>query len=209
MTDKPERPWFSWWTKPRATIQQIVDFDPSYMAVPLVLVGGVFNALNRASMRSLGDQLDLTTIIIIALIIGPVAGLISWMIFGALIKWTGGWIGGRGDEDAIKAAIAWANIPVIFIGVLWFAEIPLFGHELFTTHTPRLDSSLPLALSLIAFSLIEVVIGIWAIVLYLRALGQVQGFSVWKALLNSLLAGAVILIPIAAITFIFLNLSST
>lgn len=204
MSEKPNKPWFTWWVKPRQTIQQIIDYDASYLAVPLILASGAFNTLNRASMRSLGDDYDLLTIILISLIAGPIGGLIGWLIFGALLKLTGDWIGGKGDGEAIKAALAWANIPVLFAGALWFIELPLYGHELFTTETPRIEASIPLSISLIGFAVIEFIIGVWALVLYLRALGQVQGFSAWKALLNSLLAAMIVAVPILAITLFFI-----
>ncbi len=201
MTEKPKSPWVSWWLKPRETIQRIIDHDTSYLAVPLVLIGGVFNTLDRASIRSLGDSYDLTTIILMALIIGPIGGLIGWFIFSALLKWTGSWISGRGDSEAIKAALAWANVPIIAAGLLYAIELPLFGHELFTTQTPRIDSNPVLLASVLGLSLVEIVIAIWAFILFLRALGQVQGFSAWKALLNSVMAGAVFLVPLIALAF--------
>ena len=41
----------------------------------------------------------------------------------------------------------------------------------------------------------RIVCGIWAFVAGLKCLGEVQGFSAWKALGNGLLAGLVIAAP--------------
>ena len=72
---------------------------------------------------------------------------------------------------------------------------------------PRTEASLPLSLSLIAFGVAEVVGGIWTLVVYLKSLGQVQGFSAWKALGNSCLAGLVIIVPVAILVFVVLALT--
>jgi hypothetical protein len=80
---------------------------------------------------------------------------------------------------------------------LWVPELALFGDELFTSHTPRLYSNPLLGLGLLGFGVLEIVVGVWAIVIFLKALGQVQGFSAWKALGNTLLASLVVLVPLA------------
>lgn len=177
------------------------------MLAPLVIAGGFLNVLNQASTRNMGDEMGLWSILLVAAFIGPISGLISLYVYGALIGWTGKWLGGKAYVEDIRAAIAWANVPAIWLAWVWLVELPVFGNEMFTSATPRIDQSLPLALLLIGLSVIEVVVGIWAVILYLRALGQVQQFSAWKALLNSLLAGAVVIVPILAISLLVFGAS--
>jgi len=50
MNDSSNRilnPWFSVWTKPRATIQQIVDSNSNRFILLLAAISGVFHVLNR------------------------------------------------------------------------------------------------------------------------------------------------------------------
>ena len=47
--------------------------------------------------------------------------------------------------------------------------------------------------------MIELSIAIWAFVVFLKCLGQVQGFSAWKALGNVVLAVIVVVIAILVI----------
>ncbi len=105
--------------------------------------------------------------------------------------------------EQVRAAIAWSSVPLIWALPLWIPELALFGQDLFTKATPRLDANPLLAVALIGFGLVELIIGIWAIVVFLKCLGQVQGFSAWRALGNALLAFlivfTVILIPILLI----------
>ena len=78
-------PWFSMWTRPRATIQQIVTSDPFHLVLLLSAVSGFLHALDRASMRDMGDKYDITTIIAIAAISGPIGGIMGLYLGGAAV----------------------------------------------------------------------------------------------------------------------------
>lgn len=196
-------PWFSIWTRPRATIQQIVDTHPTRLVLLLAAVAGFSQFLDRAVMRNLGDRMEWPMILAIAAVAGPVLGIVGLYIGGALLRWTGGWLGGRASMEQVRAAIAWSSVPLIWALPLWIPELALFGQDLFTKATPRLDANPLLAVVLIGFGLVELIIGIWAIVVFLKCLGQVQGFSAWRALGNALLAFLIvftaILVPILLI----------
>ena len=192
-------PWVSMWTKPRATIQQIVDTNPQRLVLLLAAAAGFGQALDRASINSIGDRVDWPVIFIVAAVGGPIAGLIGLYIGGALIHWTGTWIGGKTSAENIRAAIAWSSVPMLWALVLWIPELALFGQELFTAETPVIDADTTLNSAFLAFGVVEVTIGIWMLIVYLKCLGQVQGFSAWKALGNSILAGLVIIVPILII----------
>ena len=195
-------PWRSIWTEPRATIQRIVDSNPEAWVLSLAAIGGFSQVLDRASQRNAGDKLDVLTIFLIAAAAGPVGGIVSLYVGGALIGWTGKWLGGRAPRQNIRAAIGWSNVPLVWSLALWVPELALFGKELFTSATPRLDESLPLTFTLVAFAVVEVAIAIWAIVVFLKCVGQVQGFSAWKALANVLLAVAVVVVPVVAMVLL-------
>lgn len=192
-------PWVSMWTKPRATIQQIVDTNPQRLVLLLAAAAGFGQALDRASINSIGDRLDWPIIFIVAAVGGPIAGVIGLYIGGALIHWTGTWIGGKTSAENIRAAIAWSSVPMLWALVLWIPELALFGQELFTAETPVIDADTTLNSAFLAFGAVEVTIGMWTLIVYLKCLGQVQGFSAWKALGNSILAGLVIIVPILII----------
>jgi len=192
-------PWVSMWTKPRATIQQIVDTNPQRLVLLLAAAAGFGQALDRASINSIGDRLDWPIIFIVAAVGGPIAGVIGLYIGGALIHWTGTWIGGKTSAENIRAAIAWSSVPMLWALVLWIPELALFGQELFTAETPVIDADTTLNSAFLAFGAVEVTIGMWTLIVYLKCLGQVQGFSAWKALGNGILAGLVIIVPILII----------
>lgn len=194
-------PWLSMWIRPRASIQQIVDDDPDHLVVLLAAIAGIGSVLDRACMKSMGDRLELPLILIIAVIAGPIGGIISLYLFGALLRWTGSWIGGAATYRHVRAAVAWSKVPLIWAMALWIPELALFGKELFTSEVPIIEAKPILALMLLGFGLLEITIGIWAAIIFLKCLGQVQGFSAWRALANTCLAGLVIIIPLVIIVF--------
>jgi len=196
-------PWFSMWTRPRATIQQIIDTNPKHLVLVLAAISGFSNTLGRASFKSLGDHLSVPSIFLVAAFFGPIAGIIGLYLWGFLLRWTGKKLGGTGSAINIRAAIAWATVPLIWALFLWIPELAIFGKELFTSATPHLDTSPMLILLLIGFGLIEMIIAIWSMVVFVKSLAQVQGFTAWRALGNAILAFLVllgiILIPILII----------
>jgi hypothetical protein len=196
-------PWISIWTKPRATIQQIVDTNPQKFVVRLTCIEGFASYLEHARfLRHLGDKYDWPVIFAQAAIIGPIAGLIALYFVSAMISWTGTWIGGKAPSRNIRAAMAWSGVPTICVLILWIPQLTLFGQELFTTKIPRIHASPSLWLMFLGFGVIDIIICIWEGVIYLKCLGQVQGFSIWKALGNAALAALVIIVPVALIAII-------
>lgn len=189
-------PWNSMWTRPRETVRHLVETDPKRMVLVLAALAGVSQMLNRASIKSLGDTLSTPVILLAALLLGPLFGIVALYIGGALIAWTGKWIGGSAPASHIRTALAWGNLPIAASLVVWVADLALFGHDNFTTAKPRLQASHGLSFLLMLSGLVSAVLGIWAIVLMVKGVGEVQGFSAWKALGNVLLAGLVLVVPI-------------
>jgi hypothetical protein len=196
-------PWLSIWTQPRDTIQHIVDENPERLVWTLAALGGFAQALVRSSSNQTGDEVAWFILILISAVAGSIIGIVFLYITAIMVRWTGRWLGGQGSIKNIRAAIAWANVPSVWTLVLWIPGLLLFRQELFTTETPRIDASASLALAFLAFSMILMTAGVWSIFILLKCVGQVQGFSAWKALGNLVLATVpyVILLNI----FIFLT----
>jgi hypothetical protein len=192
-------PLLSIWIKPRETIRKIVDTDPTKHVILLAMLAGIGNALDRSSSRNAADLLPLATILLICILAGPVGGIISLYIGGALFRWTGSWLGGKATSEEVRAAIAWASVPSIFILPIWIPELLIFGEELFTSSTPRLEANPLLGILLLGFAAFEIVVGIWGLVIFMLTLGEVHGFSAWKALAATVLGLLVVVVPILCI----------
>ena len=198
MDTMPLNPWFSMWLHPRRTIRQIVETNPEHLVLSLAAVGGFIEGLTNMASDSKGDDMSLRAILLATLIVGPIMGIVGLWVGGFLLRWTGGWIGGQADSRRIRATLAWANVPLVWSLLLWIPAILLFGLELFTEATPVLDASAQLAGLHLVFSVGIGIISLWSFVAFLHALGEVQGFSAWRSLLNSFLALLVFLVPLFA-----------
>ena len=187
-------PWLGMWTRPRDTIRAIVQFNSSYLFPLLCLIYGFPLLLQMAQNFSLGDRFPMGGIIIGAMIGGIFAGMIGISIASGLFYWTGKWIGGIATYQNVRAAVAWSNVPNLVNILIWIVNIASFGTRLFNRGFVE-TSFVGGELTLIYFaSLVQVVIAIWGFIIFLKALGEVQGFSAWKALLNVLIPFFVLLI---------------
>ncbi|OGW16962.1 MAG: hypothetical protein A2X56_04130 [Nitrospirae bacterium GWC2_57_13] len=196
-------PWLSIWTRPRYTMRQVLETDPARLVLVLAMLGGLSQALDNASLFSLGDKLSTAAVFAVCAMFGPISGLITLYLSGLVLSWTGTWLGGQAGQAEVRSAVAWSNIPIIWALLLWVPEYLLFGRELFTSETPILDESLSLSFTVIGFYLVEIVMAFWALIVYLKCLGEAHRFSAWKALATTSIAALIVILPIALVVMIF------
>jgi hypothetical protein len=180
-------PWLQMWTKPRETIRAIVQYNPKYLFGLLAGIYGFPLLLQFAQNLSLGETTSFTAIFLVSLVFSVFVGMLGITIISGLVYWTGQWIGGKSSYQNIRAAIAWANVPNIVNIAVWMVLSIVFGGQLFTrAFAEATFVGYQLTLVFLAF-LVQAVIAVWGFVIALKALGEVQGFSAWKALLNVLI----------------------
>ncbi len=197
-----ENPFFTIWTRPRATIRGIVNTDPTLHVTALAMIGGILQALDRAAARNAGDNLSIEAILIGALIGGSIGGLIGLYISGWLLRITGHWLGGQAEPEEVRAALAWFTVPVLATIPIWVIQLALLGREMFTSDTPTLDAKPTLGLALIATGVLELILGIWSVVIVIKCLAEVQRFSAWRALGSIFVVALVILVPLVLLALL-------
>lgn len=207
MNDVPEiptalNPWKSIWTKPRTTVQYLVNTNPEYMVLPLAALSGIVQALGNASNRDMSDSINFIALLLIIAFVGPISSVFSLFIGSGLLSLTGKWMGGVGNSRNIRTAIAWSGIPALCLLPMWILMIAWLGEALFYPELLHAKDSALSTIGTLCFALLQIVLGVWALVLFFQALGQVQGFSAWRAVGNTLFALTLVVIPVFVITMV-------
>jgi len=189
-------PWFTLWTKPRASMRAILDADPKRMVVLLAALGGIGGALDMASLWNLGERFSVPAIILTSLGAGSAIGIVMLYVSGALLSWTGTWLNGRATPVDARSAVAWSTVPQIWALLLWIPELALFGRGLFVSDISDLFGRPVLLIVYLLFIIIELIIVVWAIIVYIKCLAEAQRFSAWKALVNALIVFCILAVPV-------------
>jgi hypothetical protein len=197
-------PWLSIWTRPRATIRAIVESDPGYSVVMIVLLDGFGRALIRAASRGLGDYLPLAAVLGVCAVAGPVFYLIALYLGGAILRMTGGWLGGKATAAEVRAALAWSAVPRLIALMLWLPALMLGGRELFTRARPHLDAHPEARLVVAAVYLADLVLLAWSFVLGLVCLAEVFRMSAWRVIIAALLAAPIMFAILFGVVYLVL-----
>ena len=182
--------WMTMWTSPRKTIRAIVDSNPktSLFLIAAINFLQIFFYFN--SYFSLSISYRFTITIIIAVILSPVLGAIWCYFFGWLIYIIGKKLGGSAAMTHVMAAYVWSRIPVTINVFMWFILLVFSSDQLFMLYAE--------GLSLVFINCIIGITGIWAFVLLVQALAELQRYSISKSIVNIVIAYAIIV----AIVFI-------
>lgn len=195
-------PWRTIWFSPRQTIADIVASDPRYRLWLLAALHGLPMMLHVAQDFSLGNQYTTLGIIAAAILFAAVFGIIGITIGSAFCYWVGTWIGGKSNFTNIRAAVAWSNAPNIISIAIWVILVGFFGESLFNGQFMQTTAAGHQILILSA-GVVQFAVAIWALIILICGLAEVQGFSRWRALANVFLA---FLLFVAAIWIVVFGL---
>ncbi|MBS3903100.1 MAG: YIP1 family protein [Anaplasmataceae bacterium] len=200
-------PWKTIWTKPRQTIRGIVEKNPSQGLIPLSAIYGFPLLVYLAQMFSMGRIWPTWAIILVALLVSPVIGFLGLSLWSIIAKWTGQWFGGKGSYKEILAVAAWTSIPHLVNGIIWVVLAVFIGSPLFA---PVSEGNIPIVAMRIVGGLLIVqsVMSIWAFVILIVALSEVQNFSVIRAIGNVIASGVLLIILAWVLSVIALGIQA-
>lgn len=199
----------SLWIRPRATLRAILNGPRPMRCVWLLAgLGGAAEILSNTAINApivlafMGrfknpeELMKHTTAILISVGVlaaaGAFFGCLRLWLGSFFLAWTGRWLDGKATRQQMMPAMAWPQ--VIFIpAACLFAAPSIFLLSGFL-NVEVFEIWMPLA------SLIGITGFIWGGVVYLKCLGEAQGFSAWMAFANTILAAimAIVLIFIPA-----------
>lgn len=115
-----------------------------------------------------------------------------------VLRWVGvTFFGGVATAPQVRAAVAWGGVPGLTTNLLlWLPMLVLRGNEAFTSYSTQPDDSAPMLAMTIALGIILLVGGVWTVVAMTKCVGEVQGFSAWRAMGSMLLMAGVFLVLI-------------
>lgn len=175
------------WTSPRKTIRRIIDSDPDSKLFVLSLIYGLPMMFYYAQNASLGQTSRLSTILLIALIGAVIVGYIGINIGSALLYFTGKWIGGKATFKQVRASVAYSNVTNLVSIAIWLVLMSMFKTSVFMSDFPYASSLGNFALLMNTIFLVQLVVAVWSVVIFIASLSETQGFSSFKAVINTLL----------------------
>lgn len=192
-------PWLKIWVEPRKTIRSIVNTNSRYGLVALCAIYGLPLALNLAQSFALVEVIPVWAVLAGALIVSAFLGIVGISISAWLLSFTGRWIGGKGKFEHVRAAVAWSNVPNFVTILMWVALFGVFGMQVLNRNFSEMQFVGYQAGTLFLVMLVESIVSVWGFIILLNTLAEVQGFSLWRALIN-------VIIPFVALVVIIWGL---
>lgn len=196
-------PWANIWVKPRETIKKIVKFDPKYRFAILSFLYGLPMLLHMAQNLELGERFTTAGIVVAAVVLATFVGMLGIVIASGLVYWTGKWIGGQSSYINVRAAVSWSNVPNIVSIVVWALMIYNFQDQIFTEAFEDMVMGTSASMGISLAMLLQSAMAIWSFIILVKGLGEVQGFSAWKGVLNVLIPFFMVGIAIWILSWLF------
>lgn len=186
------------WFRPSETLKFILERCPNKYVSILLVLGGISRGIARASNKNMGDNMETWLVLTISIIAGGLFGWMSYYIYAWALSATGKWINGKAGTDKFKTIIAWSLIPSIVALLLLIPELIIFGDGLFQSYTS--NNSNAIIISYFIFGILELILGVWSLVILVKGIALIQNFSIGKSILNLIIPILIILVPILFIT---------
>lgn len=195
-----KNPWCTMWTAPRKTIRSIVAANPSMQLLPLSIVYGFPIMIHMAGVLNIGAEFSIWGTLLVSLLLSPIVGFIGISFTSIIVYWAGKLVKGRSRYKELRCAVAWSNVPNVVTCVAWALLALLVGQALFTPGFYSEGMMLP-AITTLLFG-IQAIAAVWAFVLFIIALSEVQKFSILRAIVNVLIPFVILFLLSEAINLL-------
>ena len=163
-------PWLTTWFKPRQSITHVINADPRHHVWLLAALGLIFGIILQLLVNGWTTVLLDWRAIAGIVIGGAILGVIGLYYSGFFFRWAGTLFGGHASAVAVRAALAWGQLPTVLGGTI----------------------GLVIGLLLLSAGVSNLVIGIIAAVAWFWTLGltwlmfaRVQNFGFWRTIISA------------------------
>ena len=163
-------PFTSIWLRPRKTIAQIVATRPTRWVMALAVIGGISGVLVQLITYHLSDE----RILVLGAIGGAVLAIVNLYIASAAIAGLARLMQGRASAQAVRAALAWSQLPLIAGSLVAIALIG--AADAFA------DKQTASNLLLAAAGLIAGGCALWSVVVALLMISRIEQFGFWRTI---------------------------
>ncbi|WP_202079487.1 Yip1 family protein [Caldalkalibacillus salinus] len=193
------------WTKPKVTVRKLVNTNPRYMVILLVILSSVSGVLSQGLTDISSAMFALW--LGLALVGGLVAGFIAFFFLSALYKWVGSWIDGQASHRETRTVYAWSNLPLIVANIILFLGVLILGPHVM--NNPLMTDNAATAVITALVLLIQLALFIWSVVILVGGLSEVHRFSNWKAFATLLIIFLLLLVPFILLVVIIAGVIGT
>ncbi|MCT4586398.1 MAG: YIP1 family protein [Carboxylicivirga sp.] len=190
------------WISPREAFKYINDNKFDKFLIILLVLAGITRTFDRASLKSMGDNMSLIAVITSCIVFGALLGWITYYLYAAMLSWTGKWLNGQGNTKSILRMTAYSMIPSILSLVLLVPQVALFGNGIFQSEMDLYENNLLASIVFYFCLVLEIIFSIWTIVIFVIGISEVQKLSIGKSILNMILPGIILISFILLIVFV-------
>lgn len=166
---------------PRQTLKELLASNRKKPIIWLALITGLLNGIASIFLvwgKYTGQStFQHFSVIVSNLVLGMIVALVYLYFMSLVYKWIGSWIDGKGSYQELYFAVGWSFYP--------WSVTALFGIlNMIFTQDPQVQAII---------SLVYAILSIWALVIFLKLMGEAHHFSAWRALLTIAITLAIIL----------------
>jgi signal peptidase I len=173
-------PLFSMWIWPQAAIRRLVGTRGPLEILALAAIAGIYVTMLLTVFYAPGIGVALHSWQL--LLIGAFAGVAGLYIAAALAFLAGKLLGGTATYGELRRALAWMAIPNSFALTLLAAAglaLSVLGFLMSPSNTAETD-----IFAVFVLMVLSVPLGLWGMVVSIRALAAVQNFGAFRSALN-------------------------
>ncbi len=170
---------------PRSTMHRIAIARHKNYTLFLTALFGIAFAITVLWLGNYGRLLGgLGEVMLVALVGGPVLGIVSVMMMSLVLRATSGILGGHSSMRETLAVVAYATVPIVWSLVFVFpVELAVFGIYFFDSNPP------PLVINPVAYLLLlalDTIATVWSWILLVYGVRVAHRLTVPRALFSAL-----------------------
>lgn len=172
-------PFLTIWSRPRETLQYILEQKSVKYAIMLAVLGSLANSVMGASDSGFFGSLPLPAILAILVGASILLSVIGWGFMTLVYTLVGKMLGGNGTMANVGKIVGASSLPGIWLAPLNLVMLIIYGRDLFAAPEGLELTVLPIAV-FIVYNLLMFGLGVYSIVIQSIGLGLAHGFSSWR-----------------------------